>query len=125
MKKYELTSEFIIVASGIKLYRIKALISFANIEAGDLGGFIEKEENLNQHGDAWVYGDARVYGNARVFGDADVYGNAWVFGDARVYGDSESLHLTMLLKLQLVFLLLWLSIILLLLMLDRLVRLKQ
>ena len=87
MKKYELTGE-IKFHFGRKLYQIKALISFGNVEAGELGGFIEKEENLSQNGDAWVYGDARVYGNACVYGNARVCGDAWVYGDARVYGNA-------------------------------------
>ena len=29
-----------------------------------MGGYIEKEDNLDQVGDAWVYGDARVSGDA-------------------------------------------------------------
>jgi len=80
--KYELTKEtkdhF-----GTTLYRIKALKDFGNVVKGELGGFIEKEANLDVYGDAWVSGDARVYGDARVSGDA------WVSGDARVYGDAR------------------------------------
>ena len=75
MKKYELTAEFI-EKWGKKLFRIKALISFGSVEAGELGGYVEKEDNLAQDGDAWVCDDARVYGNA------EVYGNAWVCGNA-------------------------------------------
>ena len=70
MKKYELTAEFI-EKWGKKLFRIKALISFGSVEAGKLGGYVEKEDNLAQDGDAWVYGDAWVCGNARVYGNAD------------------------------------------------------
>ena len=94
MKKYELTSETKVFL-GKTLYRIKALVQFGNVNAGDLGGWIEKEENLSQSGNAWVYGnarvsgDARVYGNARVSGDASVYGDAEVYGNARVYGNAE------------------------------------
>ena len=99
VKKYELTSETKVFL-GKTLYRIKALVQFGNVNAGDLGGWIEKEENLSQSGNAWVYGnaevygDAEVYGNARVSGDARVYGNARVSGDARctatpVYGDAR------------------------------------
>ena len=88
MKKYELTAEFI-EKWGKKLFRIKALISFGSVEAGELGGYIEKEDNLAHDGNAWVYGDAEVYGNARVSGNARVYGNAEVSGNARVYGNAE------------------------------------
>lgn len=45
MKKYELTAEFI-EQWGKKLFRIKALISFGSVEAGELGGYVEKEDNL-------------------------------------------------------------------------------
>jgi hypothetical protein len=86
-KKYELTTETKVVF-GRTLHRIKALVSFGDVAAGELGGWIEKEANLDHDGDAWVYGDARVCGNAWVYGDARVYGHAEVYGDARVYGDA-------------------------------------
>ena len=90
-KKYELTDEFIEHWSGKKLYRIKALVSFGVVVAGQLGGFIESEQNLDQSlsGNAWVYGNARVYGDAEVYGDAWVYGDARVSGNARVYGNAR------------------------------------
>ena len=106
MKKFELTTEFITNAFGKKLFRIKALVEFGDVKAGELGGYVEKEENVSQDGNAWVSGDARVYGNAwvhgnakvyddawvsdnaKVFDNAEVYGNARVSGDARVYGDA-------------------------------------
>ena len=80
-KKFELTTDTKI-HFGRKLFRIKALVSFRNVQVGDLGGYVESEKNLSQSGDAWVYGDAEVYGNARVYGDAEVCGNAEVCGDA-------------------------------------------
>ena len=95
MKKFELTSEFITNIFGTKLFRIKALCEFGNVKAGELGGFLEKEENLSNDGDAWVYGnasvsgDAWVYGNASVSGDARVSGDAWVSGNARVSGNAS------------------------------------
>ena len=88
MKKFELTTESIETASGEKLFRIKALVSFDAVEAGELGGYVEKEENLSHEGNAWVYDNARVYGNAWVYDNAQVYGNAWVYGNARVYGNA-------------------------------------
>ena len=66
MKKFELTTNTKIVF-GKTLFQIRALISFGNVKAGDLGGWVEKEDNLSQvSGDAWVYGDAQVYGNAAI-----------------------------------------------------------
>ena len=63
MKKYELTSEYV-EFDGRKLYRIKALKSFylcgLTVKAGALGGYIEKEENLSQEGNAWIHGNASI-----------------------------------------------------------------
>ena len=84
MKKYELLKDDTKIMSGRTLYRIKALREFGNVEKGDLGGYIESENNLSHYGNAWVYGNARVYDNAEVYGDARVYGNAEVYGNARV-----------------------------------------
>ena len=84
-KKYELTDETMKYAGHV-LHRIKALVSFADVKEGDLGGWIENESNLSHLGNAWVYGDARVYGNAVVSDDAKVYGHAVVSGCAEVYG---------------------------------------
>ena len=89
MKKFELTTESITNVAGKKLFRIKALIDFGDVKAGEVGGYVEKEGNVSQDGNAWVYGNARVYGNAWVYGDVRVYGNARVYGDARVYGNAR------------------------------------
>ena len=94
MKKYELTTDTKVVF-GRKLFRIKALMSFGNVKEGDIGGYIESEDNLNNDGNAWVSGNAEVSGNARVSGNAwvsgnaRVSGNAWVSGNARVSGDAR------------------------------------
>ena len=89
MKKFELTAEFVTNIFGKKLFRIKALVAFGDVEKGELGGFIEKEDNLSHSGNSWVSGNARVCGDAWVCGDARVCGNAWVCGDAWVYGDAD------------------------------------
>lgn len=83
MKKFEFVPEMSISFLGRKLFRIRALIDFTTkwgetIHAGDLGGYVEKEENLSHKGNAWVCGNAKVYGNAEVYGDALVCGNALV-----------------------------------------------
>lgn len=87
-KKFEFTGETKVIL-GHTLHRIRALISFGEVEAGELGGWIEKEENLDASGNAWVSGNAQVYGNARVSGDARVCDDAQVSGDARVYGNAR------------------------------------
>ena len=82
-KKYRLTGNHINIGNRI-LYQIEALKDFGDVKAGDLGGYIESEENLSQYDNAWVFDNARVYGNACVFDNARVYGNACVFGDAQI-----------------------------------------
>ena len=61
-KKFELTNETINFF-GKKLFRIKSLIDFGGVKIGELGGFVEKEENLDIYGNAWVFGDAQVCGD--------------------------------------------------------------
>ena len=92
-KKYKLTDE-IKVVFGRTLHRIQAIVSFSDVEEGELGGFVEKEANLSQDGDAWVCGDAHVYDNALVCGDAHVYGDAWVSGNAWVKNCTDILWVT-------------------------------
>ena len=89
MKKFELTAEYVTNIFGKKLFRIKALVEFGNVKEGDLGGFVEKESNIDDDGNAWVSGNAQVFGNAKVFGNAQVYGNAKVFGNAWISGNAQ------------------------------------
>lgn len=87
-KKYEFTGEEKVVDNHT-LHRIRALRDFGVVNAGDLGGWIECEENLSHDGYAWVYGEAQVEGNACVTGRARVGGNALVGGNANVTGDAR------------------------------------
>lgn len=66
-KKYKLTEEIINV-DGRTLHRIEALKDFSDVKKGDKGGFIEKEENLIQYDDCWVYENAKVYDNTKIGG---------------------------------------------------------
>lgn len=88
MKKYEMTTNTK-MCFGRKLYQIRALVNFENIKAGDLGGYIEKEENLSQDDIAWVFDNACVYDNAQVHGNAQVFDNVLIYGNARVYGTAR------------------------------------
>ena len=94
-KKYEFVDGDTIEHNGITLKRIRANVAIGlTVSAGDLGGYIQSEENLSRMDDAWVsdnawvFGDAHVSDNARVFGNAHVSGNARVFGDAWVSGNA-------------------------------------
>jgi len=91
MKKYELTSEYV-EFDGRKLYRIKALKSFylcgLTVKAGALGGYIEKEENLSQEGNAWIHGNAYVYNNAYVRDNAYICEEAWIHGNAEIKNEA-------------------------------------
>ena len=93
-KKYKLTEETINVGDKT-LYRIEALKDFSDVKKGDKGGYIEKEENLSQNSNCWVYDDAMVYGTARVYDNAkvydyaEVYDKAWVYGNAEVFNNAQ------------------------------------
>lgn len=91
MKKYELTDETI-VFRGRTLHQIRAIRAFSNIKAGELGGWIEKEENLSHNGNAWVAHDANVCENAYICDNAVVADRAAVYGNARIAGDAVVLN---------------------------------
>jgi UDP-3-O-[3-hydroxymyristoyl] glucosamine N-acyltransferase len=96
--KFELT-ENSMKWKGTTLYQIKALQAFmtksgVRVSEGELGGWVEREENLSQEGRAWIWNNAKVCGTAKVYGDAEIwsnatiYGNAKVFSNAKIYGDT-------------------------------------
>ena len=88
MEKYKFTGEtktIYLPFGTVTLHRIKAVVEFGLVKVGDLGGWIEKEENLSHEENAWVYGNAKVYGDAWVCGNAEVHGNARVCGNAKVF----------------------------------------
>lgn len=76
--KYTLTENTMTLRNGTVLHQIRAEEDFDDVCEGDLGGWIEKESNLSQEGDCWVYKSAIVYGNARVCGDATICWHARV-----------------------------------------------
>lgn len=71
------------------LYQIQALRAFGNVKAGNLGGFIEHEQNLSQEGNCWVADNAKVFLDARIMDNAVVQDNAIVGGDVRVGGNAK------------------------------------
>ena len=76
MKKFEFTGETKTISLFFRtatLHRIRAVAEFGLVKIGDLGGWIEKEENLSHEGKAWVCGDAKVCGDAEVWGNAEVF----------------------------------------------------
>ena len=74
--KYKLTNETK-EFRGKTLFRIEATrdIPKYGIQSGDLGGYIERGENLSHDGDAWVCENARVCEDAQVCGNAKIRRN--------------------------------------------------
>ena len=94
-KKYEL-----IPSDKEGLYRVKALKDFNDVKNGDIGGYIQSENNLSQYGDCWIYDNAvvigkaivcdnaRVHNNAQVCDNAIVRDNVQVWDNAQIYGNA-------------------------------------
>ena len=77
--KYEL------IPSDIEgLFRIKALKDFNDVKKGDIGGYIQSENNLSQLDDCWIYDNAIVRDNAKVCHNAQIYDEVIVMGNAEV-----------------------------------------
>jgi len=95
MKKYEFVPNdrirFRVGDKDIILNRIRAVrdIPKHDISAGQLGGYIECEDNLSHAGSCWVGGNAQVFGDAKVFEYALVTDRAKVASNAKVYGHAR------------------------------------
>ena len=90
-KKYKLVKrKSIVTGNGTILYRIKALKDFGNIKKGDLGGYVESEDNLSQEGNCWIHDEAKVLDNAMVFGNAQVLDHA-IVKDYAIIGDNATI----------------------------------
>lgn len=92
--KYKIREDLTKNVDGHNVYRIEALKDFSDVKKGDLGGWIEKEDNLSQKGNCWAYDDAivfenaRIYHNTRIFGNAEVYGKAVLVDDCTIYDNA-------------------------------------
>jgi len=95
-----------IVFEGRKLFQIQAIRDFITtdgilVSKGDIGGWVEREENLSQEGTSWIFNNGKVYDhawvgdqaiikdNAKVYGSAAVFGKSIVSGNVQVYGNAE------------------------------------
>lgn len=81
-KKYKLIKDNVNHFCSLGYYRIEAIKDFNDVKKGDIGGYVENEDNLSQYGDCWIYDNARVYGNAKVCDNAKIYGRAKIHGNA-------------------------------------------
>ena len=72
----------------VNLYRIRALRDFGDVKKGDLGGYVQSEENLSHEGNAWIYDNAKAYENSKVHGNAQIRDKAEVYLNAEVYGNA-------------------------------------
>ena len=88
-KKYELLRNDCINYSGKTLYRIKALRDFGYVFEGEVGGYVQSEDNLSHNGDCWVFDNAKVFNSARIHDDARIFENAKVYDEAEVFGSAK------------------------------------
>lgn len=79
----------------IKLYRIQALKTFTKpggynpvVHVGELGGYVETEDNLSQKGSCWLFDKARVKDGGKVLDDAIVYDKCLVSKNSIIRGGS-------------------------------------
>lgn len=89
MKKYEITD--MAHPHDPALHRIRALVDVcAGVQRGDLGGYVQSEENLSQEMDeAWIFDDAVCCEEALVTGGASLLDQATASGYALVSGTAE------------------------------------
>lgn len=84
MKKYELINKTIFHYGEFTLHQIRAVRSFGDVKKGDLGGFVQHENNLSQDGLCWIYDNALVYLDGRVENNAKARNNCWIWNSAKL-----------------------------------------
>lgn len=94
--KYKLIKSNITNKFGTTLFRVKSLKDFnvinnkgellLEVKKGDLGGFVETENNLSQFDCSWISEKAMVYDNAIVRDNAYVYGAVNIYNKAIIAG---------------------------------------
>lgn len=89
--KYCLTSESKNMY-GIRMFRIQAKKTFEchgiAVFAGELGGWVESENNLSQDGSCWIFDNATAYEQSVVSGNAMMTGNSQAYGHSSVSENS-------------------------------------
>ena len=75
-KKYRICHESWRLYRGITVRRIQAVRDFADVRAGDIGGFVSSEANLSHEGECWLYGDSKAIEDARVTENAMLFDSA-------------------------------------------------
>lgn len=97
IKRYEILKNDSIDYKDKKLYRIKAIEDFGDIKKDEIGGYIEKYDNLihvDNDDFSWIHHDSKVYDNAvikessRIFDCAEIFGNSNVIGSV-IRGNSK------------------------------------
>ena len=87
-KKYEILKDTEKDFFGHNVYRIKALKDFSDVKKGDIGGFVESEDNLSQEGNCWIYDNAIACDNSVVGGHAKVKNYAKICDNAFIDDNS-------------------------------------
>jgi len=78
--------------TGLLIYRVKALRDFADVKAGDIGGYVNGPDNLSQNGNCWVYDNGKLYDNSKVSCNAQVRHNATMMSNARISDNVKLLN---------------------------------
>ena len=76
------------VYDDVFVYRVQALKHFSDVKAGDIGGYVQSENNLSQEGDCWIYDDAIAYNNSKIIDNAKVCNKAILADNAIVMEDA-------------------------------------
>lgn len=82
-KKYNLT-EHSKIFNGKLLHRIQALKDFGDVKAGDIGGWVEGEHNLDIFGNCWIYDNSIAMGKSIVCGESKICNNSIIHNSAKI-----------------------------------------
>ena len=89
-KKYEILmdEENTIECEGHILHRIKALRDFNDVREGDIGGYVENENNLSHKGSCWIYDEAKAMDNSRMYDNSIICDYSTMYDNSTMHDNS-------------------------------------
>jgi hypothetical protein len=76
--KYKLNPTRKTLSNNTPIFQIEALKDFNDVKKGDLGGFVQSEQNLSQTGNCWAYDNAWVINGGQLLDNAVAKNNSFI-----------------------------------------------
>lgn len=71
-----------------------------DVKTGEFGGYVQKESNLSQLRDCWIYDDSKIYDDAQLIGNAKLKNNSTMYDSAIVFDQIKLIYESVKIKFE-------------------------